>query len=259
MIFHWMENRGPLSYTKIQELTKSLDDAGFYSALFTFHAMSPDYIVTSAAALNKNEKIKYMFAIRPFHMSYQYLSMVTESFNRICNNRIIINFVNGVDGRDDEKEHVDINNKLILNVEDRRKFVRNFVQEYKDYGLVKNIPRMVFSGDSSYVFETAHIYDSDIMIYLDSYLQSLHKYKNYSKKIIALRVLARDTDAEAENDIKKILAFKGINCIYGSKETVAKKLLDLKEYNIPEIMIVTFVEDQRWENSIDAVKIALKN
>ena len=253
-----MENRGPLRYKKVQELTKSLDDAGFYSALFTFHAMSPDYIVTSAAALNKNEKIKYMFAIRPFHMSYQYLSMVTESFNRICNDRIIINFVNGTDDHDNEKEHVDVNNKPILNVEDRRKFVRDFVQEYKDYGLLKNIPRMVFSGDSSYVLETAHIYDSDIMIYLDPYLSSLHKYKNYSKKIIAVRVLARDTDAEAENDIKQISTFKGKKYIYGSKETVAKKLLDLKQYDIPEIMVVTFPEDQRWGNAIDAVRIALK-
>jgi len=253
-----MENHGPLPYTKVQELTKSLDNAGFYSALFTFHAMSPDYIVTSAAALNKNEKIKYMFAIRPFHMSYQYLSMVTESFNRICNDRIIINFVNGTDDRDNEKEHVDVKNKPSLNIEDRRKFVRDFVQEYKNYGLLKNIPRMVFSGDSSYVFETAHIYDSDIMIYLDPYLNSLDKYKNYSKKIIAVRVLARDTDAEAENDIKQISAFKGKNYIYGSKETVAKKLLDLKQYNIPEIMVVTFPEDRRWENAIDAVRIALK-
>lgn len=67
------------------------DKAGYKSVLYTFNSSSPDNFIRVARTLDTKHKFKYLFALRPYHLSPQYLQMVISAFNEIQPNRVAIN------------------------------------------------------------------------------------------------------------------------------------------------------------------------
>jgi len=92
MNFFWFERSN--SYD-IKEISLELEKSGFYGVLLVYSFYSDDQFVKIANAIDVNQKIKYMVAIRPHVISPQYLSMINNSFQKISKDRIIINFITG--------------------------------------------------------------------------------------------------------------------------------------------------------------------
>lgn len=72
-----------------------LEENGFDGVLFTYNPYQGDFFVRIANTINKNQKIKYMIAIRPHTMSAQYLCMINQSMNDIQTDRLQINLIAG--------------------------------------------------------------------------------------------------------------------------------------------------------------------
>ena len=72
-----------------------LEENGFDGVLFTYNPYQGDFFVKIANTINKNQKIKYMIAIRPHTISPQYLCMINQSMNEIQKDRLQINLIAG--------------------------------------------------------------------------------------------------------------------------------------------------------------------
>ena len=123
----------PLSAVELRNLSNYLEDIGYESLLLTFHSESPDYLIKSAAALIPGKKLKYMIALRPYHMSPQYCAMITEGFNQIDSDRLIFNWIAGDShNRLEEKPQMDVygNTDTLDTIVKRTTFLRKFVEDY---------------------------------------------------------------------------------------------------------------------------------
>lgn len=81
-------------HIELGRMTK-LEDCGFTGALFIFNAWSFEYFTKIARDIDTSKKIKYMVALRPYHISPQYLNMIQQSINSIMPERVQVNFISG--------------------------------------------------------------------------------------------------------------------------------------------------------------------
>lgn len=72
-----------------------LEKSHFAGVMFTYDATQGDMFVRIAKDIKKEEKIKYLVAIRPYSISPQYLCMINKSMNDIDLNRLQINLISG--------------------------------------------------------------------------------------------------------------------------------------------------------------------
>lgn len=72
-----------------------LEQHHFDGVMFVYDAVLGDAFTKIARDIRKNEKIKYLVAIRPYTISPQYLCMINKSINSIMPNRLQINLISG--------------------------------------------------------------------------------------------------------------------------------------------------------------------
>lgn len=89
--FHFMASYPDLSLDSMKKVAEQYNSAGYKSVLYTFHSASPDNFVKVSRVLNTDHNFKYLFALRPYHLSPQYLQMIVSAFNEIQPGRIAIN------------------------------------------------------------------------------------------------------------------------------------------------------------------------
>lgn len=260
MRIHWMENehRGVLSPKEIASRSVQWNDSGYSSVLLTFNSSSPDNWIKAAAACHPGQKLKYMIALRPYHLSPQYCAMMVEAFNLIDPGRLILNFVAGdVQNRPEEGAQQDVfgNSEKLKTIDDRKKFLRLFVQELISSNVITTKPELVFSGFSEYTVETAYINNGILLAMYDDYLRNIELFSKVNQRMVAVQAFVRDTDAEASEITKIINRERELDyTIYGSKETIKSKLLLMKSQGITDVLIHSHFHD----NELDKIHLAIK-
>jgi alkanesulfonate monooxygenase SsuD/methylene tetrahydromethanopterin reductase-like flavin-dependent oxidoreductase (luciferase family) len=235
----------PLNANKLRDLSVKLEDVGYYSLLLPFHSKSPDYLIKSAAALIPGNKLKYMIALRPYHISPQFCAMVTEGYNQIDPNRIIFNWIAGdFHNREEEGSQVDVfgSTKEIDDIVKRTTFLRNFVDQYNSFGIVTEKPEMIFSGFSDYTLETVKMFNGTSLCMIDDYRNNLNKFNEIDKKMVSVNPIILESNDDVEEYKEKISSINPRSIettIIGDRKTVKEKLLDLKNEGITDILLYT--------------------
>ena len=243
MNIHYMLRQ---SHLPLDALSHYLEECGYESVLLTFHSQQPDYFVKSAASLTPGHKLKYMIALRPYHVSPQYLSMMTKAYNEIESNRLIINWIAGdFHNRPDEPDtelNIFLESEPIDTIQKRTTFLRNFVKMYKLYCPVSEIPPMVFSGYSDYTLETVKIYGGTSLCMLDTYRENIKKFDGIEKRMVSANVTVLESNKEIEEYKEKIIPAnpRHINfSIIGDYQTVKQKIINLKDEGITDLLLFT--------------------
>jgi alkanesulfonate monooxygenase SsuD/methylene tetrahydromethanopterin reductase-like flavin-dependent oxidoreductase (luciferase family) len=245
MNFHFLLNSGMLNVKQLSHLSNQINDSGYDSLLLTYHSLSPDYWIKSAAALNTDHKFKYMIALRPFNMSYQHFAMMVEGFNQIQKNRLIINFIAGdFHNRSDEDKQSDVYGLFdsIDTIEKRKTIVRDFVDNYKKHPLHIDPPKFVFSGYSKYMIETAEMFNGTTLCMLDDYYKNIELFKNIKNKMVSVLLVIRDTEELAEKEAKEMLNERQL------ESSVAQKMLNLSKDGITDILVSAYSGSSHIDN-----------
>lgn len=195
-----------------------------------------------SSAVDNRHKFKYMIAFRPYLFSPQYLSMLVASFVRISNNRLVLNLVHGVHGPNAFKGLM-IGDE-IKDAKFRRNYAIEFMQKFLHETNVDegyDVPEILVSGESDESIELAKQTSNVIALYYDSFIKDPERFtsKNFKKIFIFLSILPGKTDEEAEERFKAIPEedAKIIHSyLYGSKETIVKRLLELEKLGITDIL-----------------------
>jgi alkanesulfonate monooxygenase SsuD/methylene tetrahydromethanopterin reductase-like flavin-dependent oxidoreductase (luciferase family) len=240
-----------------KKFCKEIEDSGYESILFTFHSETPDYFIKSAAIMQPGDKLKFMIALRPYHVSPQYCAMMTEAFNHISPNRLILNWIAGDQhNRNDETDQLDVygNAKNLKNVEDRKIFLRDFVDQYLKMPILYSKPEMVFSGFSEYTLETTKMFKSIPLCMLDDYRKLKHLYKDFNRVMVALTLVVLDTDDDVLRYQSMLKEIKDIRkkdfTIVGTELSIIEKIKTLENEGITDILVssvsLDFSGSENW-------------
>ena len=255
MRLHYMLRDQHCNMEELRTLSSELEDCGYHSVLLTFHSQQADYFVKSAAALTPGHKLKYMIALRPYHVSPQYCAMMTIAYNEIDKDRLVFNWVAGDFHNRQDEPHLEFDvfakSELIDTIEKRTTFLRDFVKMYKLYCPVYARPGMVFSGFSDYTLDTVRMFNGTSLCMLDTYRENIEKFHDIENKLVSVSV----SILKSNNYIKEYTELANLNnprlmshSIVGDYETVKKQILELENEKITDLLIVTTVAhlDKEW-------------
>jgi hypothetical protein len=245
MKIHYMLRSEVFNPKELKSFSSRLEDSGYYSVLLTFHSRASDYLIKSAAALIPGDKLKYMIALRPYHISPQFCAMMTEGYNEIDPGRLVFNWVAGdFDSRSDEPIQVDVfgESETIDNIIKRTTFLRKFVEDYNSFDIVSTKPEMVFSGFSEYTLETARMFNGTSLCMIDDYRKNIEKFEGIKNKMVYVNPIILESKKKIE-EYKQ--ALHSINprsldtTIVGDKDAVKQKIIDLKNEGITDALLDT--------------------
>ncbi|CAB4146011.1 Luciferase-like domain containing protein [uncultured Caudovirales phage] len=243
------------------ELSSKLNDYGYYSILLTYHSRIPDNWIKCANLINLKEKIKYMIAVRTYAISPEYCAMMCESFNRIANDRLMLNIVSGdLHKGESSVDDVILINDYIKTQEDRVIYTRKFMEKFINMPIMNKKPEIVITGRSDYAIETASKYGDYGIMMLSEFLKDPKKFDSINNKIVSCSLLIRETDKECEEFLFNLFGEDSNSSIYkstiyGSIDTIKDKIWYFKnKYNINDFLINLYEEDTYSENIHQFIK-----
>ena len=239
MKYHWMirhENNDPNSLKKV---FKELDDHGYYSCMLTYHSKKNDMLIKLAHAIDPEINLKYTVAMRTYAISPEYLAMIINGFNEISNNKLIFNIVSGDIHKDETSIDDLVDPSYLLSSQDRVEYTGKWLKKFVNIDIIKNnLPEMFMSGTSEKTLSYCEKFNGTCMVMVDYFLENINLFSKFNKKCVSLQICIRDTDEEAEN-IKNNLYKDGRSkwCYYYSEKTLIKKIEELEEMGVTDLMI----------------------
>lgn len=197
MNFYWF---GRPKEDDLSLISKELEDAGFFGMLLPYEVNLGDYFVKIAKSINKDEKIKYVVAIRPYTISPQYLVSIIKSLNNIDPDRVWVNFVSG---QILDKEKVtggifgDTNDTS--SIDKRRDYLKEYVPVFKRICKQNNVKtKICISGTDDSIFSLTERFGDYNFAAAESYFKNV-KLKDLSKpRVLSMCPFIRKTEEEVE-------------------------------------------------------------
>lgn len=245
--FHYMWRGYDLNPEELRHISRELEEVGYKSVLLTFNSEHPDYFIKSAVALIPGNRLKYMIALRPYHVSPQFCAMMTEGYNQIDSNRLIFNWIAGdFDKRTDEGKQFDVfgETESTDTIVKRTTFLRKFVELYNSFGFVSVRPEMIFSGFSKYTLETTKIFNGTSLCMIDDYRKNIKDFSEINKKMVCVSVVLVDKKEDVEKfyEVSDIVnpRFRDTS-IVDTKDNIYKRLNSLASEGITDVLIDTLL------------------
>lgn len=260
--FHWMVNHGDIfNAGSLKNFSKILDDHNYESMLLVYDPKHSDYFIRVANIIDKNEKIKYMFAIRTYAISPELLGMFCKSFEEIDQNRITLNICAGDKPQMENEKDIDgiVDMDFLKNdVYQRVLYTRKWTEKLVNLKVMSKVPYLVFSGTSDYTLETANMYGDSTLCMYNSFNENSEKFKVTPRNMISLSILISDSKSSA---IKMLESSSSENAkywtIYGTEEDIKEELIALKNMGATDILISNpfdFQDNYKIHNFIKTIK-----
>jgi hypothetical protein len=232
-----------------KDLSNQMENAGFDGILFPYSSHDDDYFIPIAINIEKNKKIKYMVAIRPYTISPQYIDKIVKSINKISNDRVLINFVSGWIYENEKSlggVYGNINN-LSSNV-DRSNYLADYIDVLNN--MKNNSISFYVSVTNSVMFEKTK--GNQIIIPYIWYKQEKPDLSGV-RAIISICPIIRktkeDIDKLKNNSMSEKLA-------YFTEDEFMVFLNDINKKNIDGLLIFEDSENAEKENIMKAINSA---
>lgn len=239
--FHWMFNNTVFTADSLKEYSKVLDASNYKSMLLVYDPKHADYFIRVANIIDKNQKIKYMFAIRTYSISPELLAMMCESFNEIQENRITLNICAGDNTQmknETELDGVVRLDGLKNNAYERILYTREWSKKFVNLKSMSKIPELIFSGTSDYTLETTKMYGDSTLCMSRQFIDEPEKFKVAKRSMVALAVIISNSKESALNILNSsnnIPAQAWTVC--GTEEDIKKEFLRLESIGVTDILI----------------------
>ena len=244
--FHLMGNRD-FTLKELKDKSFNLEQNNYTSMLLTYDSLREDNLLKTIAAIDLNQKLQYMIAIRTYAISPEYMAMILNLLNKEFKNKIVFNIISGeVKPYENIYEGNMIPENLIDTSEKRINLTGEWLKKLLSLKSLNKKPFIVMSGKSPMTKELANKYaDAFLGTSLDYIRENEHERNQIKTKrrFCVTGIIIRDTDDEASQVVNKLIEKYGniTPTIYGSKETVIKELNRLeKKYNVTDILIHTW-------------------
>jgi alkanesulfonate monooxygenase SsuD/methylene tetrahydromethanopterin reductase-like flavin-dependent oxidoreductase (luciferase family) len=223
MKFHWMLKKN-INPKELKTLSKVIDFYKYDSVLLTFSSEKSDYWIKAAHAINIEDKIKYMIAVRPYTITAGYCSMMIYAFHEIEPNRLSLNIVAGT--YDDEQAFFCIP----TSIKDRKEQSGLFAEKLRSIN--ENCPEIFFSGSSKETVENVSKFGDGQIVTLSQF----NRNKVQSKRTMVRLLAIIDDNAKFIYDGMPEGQEKS-NTIFGNKKEIKNQIKQLESHGVTDILI----------------------
>jgi len=232
----------------LKNIISYLDNFGYYSMLVVYHSRINDNWIKAARVVSKNQKIKFMIAMRTYAISPEYFSMMYNAFEEIVPNKLIFNIVSG-DLHADENS---INDVLLINdeintVEKRVAYTKKWMEKLKNINLIENMPEFIMAGASDETLKNASEIADCCLIMYNTFIDNPERLKNNKNIMLSMAMVIRDSKEEADIFFQTLKENEKTWTLCGTETDILEKIKYLKENGITDILITRHKEDQMPE------------
>jgi alkanesulfonate monooxygenase SsuD/methylene tetrahydromethanopterin reductase-like flavin-dependent oxidoreductase (luciferase family) len=252
-------NRGGVSSIKdIESLSKVVDYYGYHSMLLVYHSKISDNLVKVARAMSKDQKIKYMIAIRTYAISPEYMAMICQSFNEMIPNKLMLNIVSGdIHNEETSLDDLIMISDLVDTPEKRLEYTDQWINKFIKMKILESVPEIVMGGHSKKTREMANKYNATHLGMVNShvdYMESNPEVIN-SKQMVSISFVVRDTQEEAD-----LFALENLDnsqkhwTFCGTKDKILKTIAELKEIGVTDLIISGHSKDDHLSLVHDIIR-----
>lgn len=233
-----MERGANVSISHLKDISNIVDEFGYESMLLVYHSKLDDPWIKAARALDINHKFKYMPAIRTYAISPEYCAMICKAFDLISPNRLMLNIASGdIQSGETSVEDMVFIKDFMDTPQKRLSYTDEWMSKF--LSLYNNtVSEIIMSGHSNETKKMAEKYNATHLSMLNMHLNAFKDelFVKNKKQMVSLSVIINDSEKEVEEMLASNL---GSNqwTIYGSKDSVKKQILELKEFGITDCMI----------------------
>jgi alkanesulfonate monooxygenase SsuD/methylene tetrahydromethanopterin reductase-like flavin-dependent oxidoreductase (luciferase family) len=261
MIYHWFQNDvSNVSISKMQNLVTYLDDCGYYSVLFPYYSLMSDPFIKSAAAIKKDEKIKFMVALRPRALSPEYCAMMCSAFGLIQRDRLMLNIVHGHLAPEEVQDAIIDPTNAFDSRESTLQYTETFLEKLIEKTNFKNLGvDLVMSGGKSETMKISKKYADYSVVGYDNFTDNPDRYSNVepSKVMVGIRIVIRDSDEECKEYKDKYLNEE--NLLVSTKGQLLNRIAELESLGVRDMIISSHDPDQEARRVHDFVKLQNSN
>lgn len=170
------------TFTGGAKTASNLNANNFDGVMYTYDATQGDMFTRVAEDIKKNEKIKYLIAIRPYTISPQYLCAINDSINEMMKDRLQINFISAY-----IKDHEANVGGIVGEIKDssskieRSNYMIEFLKVLNEMRENKNSLDFYVSTTNEYVFDVVKKYNNKIIIPYSLYSRKTWTDHNLNK------------------------------------------------------------------------------
>jgi alkanesulfonate monooxygenase SsuD/methylene tetrahydromethanopterin reductase-like flavin-dependent oxidoreductase (luciferase family) len=243
--YHWM-NRSEkgLSISTMKRMFNQKEKFGYESILLTSKGVNSDNWIKSAHIIDSTKKIKYMIAVRPYQQSAQIVNQMAAAFAEISPNRLMLNIVSGEMGGNeigtipDKHLGVDIDITTPLG---RLEYLAEWMEKLSETYVLGKKPIILLGTRHPDTIMKAAKYADIGLVMIDDFLKNKDLFTSHYKRLmVSAQIVIRETDEQAHKEIEESfsnhLRIKRW-AIYGTKETVKRKLLELEAMGVTDILL----------------------
>lgn len=243
--YHWMNRSDKgLSISSMRRMFNQKEKYGYESILLTAKGSNSDNWIKSAHIIDPTKKIKYMIAVRPYQQTAQIVNQMAAAFSEICPNRLMLNIVSGEMGGNEigiipeahSEVDVDITTPL-----GRLEYIPTWMKNLSETYVMGKKPIVLLATRHPETIIKAAKYADIGLVMIDDFLNNPDLFtSNYKRIMISAQIIIRETDEQAHKEIEESFSnHMRIKrwAIYGTKETVKRKLLELEKMGVTDILL----------------------
>ena len=243
--YHWMNRAdASLSISLMKRMFIHKEKFGYDSILLTSKGSNSDNWIKSAHIVDPSKKIKYMIAVRPYQQTAQIVNQMAAAFAEIAPHRLMLNVVSGEMGgteigiAPEGSYEVDTDISTPLG---RLEFIPEWMERLsKTYAMGRKPIILLGTRNKDVILKAAKYADIGLVM-LDDFLQDPDLFlSNYKRVMVSAQIVLRETYKQAhyelENSFSTHVRIKRW-AIYGSKEDIKKKLLELEAMGVTDILL----------------------
>jgi len=243
--YHWMNRSDKgLSISSMRRMFNQKEKYGYESILLTAKGSNSDNWIKSAHIIDPTKKIKYMIAVRPYQQTAQIVNQMAAAFSEICPNRLMLNIVSGEMGGNEigiipeahSEVDVDITTPL-----GRLEYIPTWMKNLSETYVMGKKPIVLLATRHPETIIKAAKYADIGLVMIDDFLNNPDIFtSNYKRLMISAQIIIRETDEQAHKEIEESFSnHMRIKrwAIYGTKETVKRKLLELEKMGVTDILL----------------------
>ena len=243
--YHWMNRSDKgLSISSMKRMFNQKEKYGYESILLTAKGSNSDNWIKSSHIIDPTKKIKYMIAVRPYQQTAQIVNQMAAAFSEICPNRLMLNIVSGEMGGNEigiipeahSEVDVDITTPL-----GRLEYIPTWMKNLSETYVMGKKPIVLLATRHPETIIKAAKYADIGLVMIDDFLNNPDLFtSNYKRLMISAQIIIRETDEQAHKEIEQSFSnHMRIKrwAIYGTKETVKRKLLELEKMGVTDILL----------------------
>lgn len=240
MRLHYMSLFEDNSRDSLIKLSNTVSDIGYESLLLVYDSFLDNAAINVANIINSKHKFKYIIAIRAFSVSPEFVASMYETFEKIAPGRVTFNIIPG-----NIKFHetsisdtVFIKNE-IKTPEQRDEYTLEWMKKYNTLSIKKGLPPVMVSGHTLDFQKASIEYNMINIMQLGDFLKS-YSNSNYvlnKNQIVSVAISIVEDEKNISDITKECISKHKDYTIYGSKEYIYKRIMDLKSYGVSDLLV----------------------